>query len=190
MKWRVQLDRIRVSGVSESPVHFLFKAGQDKQVVLEVGSFQDVRPGNVELVVELILDQPDTQLRLFVTSITHPGQQHNIKTIQRHTAANTVSSVTVRSVVYQNACHTYHATITLEPGSFNADAQQENKIIVLGDYAPVVSEPTLHITHNDVRCGHGTAIGQLDQEQLLALQLRGIESKKAETILLEAFLKN
>lgn len=188
MKWRVQLDKIIIQGVSEDPVRSIFKAGQQKQIHVQIGSFEDVRPGTLEIVLELSLDIPNTQLDLFVTSITHPGQQHNIKTIQTHTAPETISCVTVRSIAYQDSVHAYHAMINLEPGSINASAQQENKIVVLGD-AQVISEPTLYITHNQVSCAHGTAVGQLDADQLLYLQLRGIENIEAESILLAGFVK-
>jgi Fe-S cluster assembly protein SufD len=52
----------------------------------------------------------------------------------------------------------------------------------------MASKPELEIFADDVVCGHGTTIGQIDQTQLFYLMARGVPRAEAERLLIEAFL--
>ena len=67
------------------------------------------------------------------------------------------------------------------------DAEQTNKNILLTSDAKVYSKPQLEIYADDVVCSHGSATGQIDEEQLFYMRQRGIAQKEARLILLNAF---
>ena len=50
------------------------------------------------------------------------------------------------------------------------------------------SIPALEVLTNDVRCTHGSAVGQVDQESLYYLQARGLSAVQAEQLLIASFL--
>ena len=50
------------------------------------------------------------------------------------------------------------------------------------------AKPQLEISNEDVKCSHGSTIGQLDENALFYLRARGIKEKMAKSILTEAFV--
>jgi Fe-S cluster assembly protein SufD len=59
--------------------------------------------------------------------------------------------------------------------------------LLLSPTAQMNNKPELEIFADDVVCGHGATVGQLDPEQVFYLQARGIPRPEAEAMLLEAF---
>ena len=61
--------------------------------------------------------------------------------------------------------------------------------LLLSNDAEIDAKPELEIYADEVSCAHGATIGQLDEEQLLYLQTRGIDRVQAISLLTEGFLK-
>lgn len=192
MKWRVLLVKtIIVSASTDKQIIHTITAEKDeeKKIHFVIGSKHETEAGSLDLVIIINLEHQRSAVSVTGTIITQTGQNHSIKTVQNHTGKNTQSSVNLRALVFDNAVHNYQAIIGLKKGSIQAEAFQENKIIAL-ENARITSEPTLQIEHNQVHCGHGTAISQLDQDYLIYCQMRGLPYKQAETILIEGFLSS
>jgi Fe-S cluster assembly protein SufD len=74
-------------------------------------------------------------------------------------------------------------------GAANADANQEDRNLLLSPHAKADSDPVLEIlTHNIIRASHGATAGPVDEEQLFYLESRGIPHDQAEDLLVHAFL--
>jgi Fe-S cluster assembly protein SufD len=58
---------------------------------------------------------------------------------------------------------------------------------LLSDEATINSNPQLEIFADDVKCTHGAAVGQLDEEAMFYLQARGLTRIEARDMLLHAF---
>jgi len=61
---------------------------------------------------------------------------------------------------------------------------------LIGDEASVNSKPELEIYADDVKCSHGSTIGQLDEEAIFYLQSRGISENTARRLVLTAFMQD
>jgi Fe-S cluster assembly protein SufD len=81
----------------------------------------------------------------------------------------------------------FHGTIVVRPGAQKTDAMQTNKNLLLSSEALVDSTPALEIFADDVKCKHGSTIGQLDAHALFYLRSRGIAEREARAILTYAF---
>jgi Fe-S cluster assembly protein SufD len=57
----------------------------------------------------------------------------------------------------------------------------------LTDDAQVSTKPQLEIFADDVKCTHGAAIGQLDEDALFYLRARGVDETAARIMLIHAF---
>jgi Fe-S cluster assembly protein SufD len=57
----------------------------------------------------------------------------------------------------------------------------------LSDDALAHSNPQLEILADDVRCTHGSTVGQLDDDALFYLRSRGLDRETAESMLVFAF---
>ena len=66
-------------------------------------------------------------------------------------------------------------------------SKQTNKNLLLSPEAWINTKPQLEIYNNDVKCGHGSTIGRLDEEALFYLRCRGIGLEQARSLLTYAF---
>jgi Fe-S cluster assembly protein SufD len=67
------------------------------------------------------------------------------------------------------------------------DAQLANDNLMLSRAAEVDTKPQLEIFADDVKCSHGTTVGEIDGDMLFYLQSRGIPQDRARQMLCEAF---
>ncbi len=81
----------------------------------------------------------------------------------------------------------FNGRILVRPDAQKTDAKQTNRALLLSDDAQVNSNPQLEIFADDVKCTHGAAVGQLDEDALFYLQARGLPPDQARDLLLHAF---
>lgn len=67
------------------------------------------------------------------------------------------------------------------------DAMQTNKNLLLSNEARVDTKPQLEILADDVKCAHGAAVGQIDEDELFYLKARGIHPDLARNLLTYGF---
>ena len=66
---------------------------------------------------------------------------------------------------------------------------QTNKNLLLSDRAEADTRPRLEIYADDVKCTHGAAVGQLDEDAVFYLRSRGIDEQAARRVLVDAFIQ-
>jgi Fe-S cluster assembly protein SufD len=81
----------------------------------------------------------------------------------------------------------FNGKIIVRPDAQKTDAKQTNKALLLTDDAQINTKPQLEIFADDVKCTHGAAIGQLDEDQMFYLRARGISEIDARNLLIHAF---
>ena len=81
----------------------------------------------------------------------------------------------------------FNGRIIVQLDAQKTDAKQTNRALLLSDEATINSNPQLEIFADDVKCTHGAAVGQLDEEALFYLQARGLTRADARDMLLHAF---
>ena len=81
----------------------------------------------------------------------------------------------------------FSGRIYVHRGAQKTDAKQTNRNLLLSDEALCNSHPQLEIFADDVRCTHGSTVGQLDREAVFYLRSRGIGEEAARSLLTYAF---
>ena len=81
----------------------------------------------------------------------------------------------------------FNGKIVVRPDAQKTDAKQTNRALLLSDTAQINTKPQLEIFADDVKCTHGAAIGQLDEEALFYLRARGLTATEARDMLIHAF---
>ena len=104
-----------------------------------------------------------------------------------HIVPETVSNTLYRGVYNDNSNGNFDGAIVVQPEAQKTVALQSTKSILLSENANSNAKPELKIWADDVKCSHGAAVGQLDDEALFYLQSRGVPYDKAKAILVEAF---
>jgi len=83
----------------------------------------------------------------------------------------------------------FNGLVKVRPDAQNTDSQQTNRNILLSKKALMISNPQLEIYADDVKCAHGSATGELDDEAIFYLRSRGIDQITAKSLLIEGFAK-
>jgi Fe-S cluster assembly protein SufD len=81
----------------------------------------------------------------------------------------------------------FNGKIIVRQDAQKTDAKQTNKAMLLSGDATINTKPQLEIFADDVKCTHGAAIGQLDEDQLFYLRARGLAEVDARSVLIHAF---
>jgi Fe-S cluster assembly protein SufD len=81
----------------------------------------------------------------------------------------------------------FRGRVMVRPDAQKTDATQSNRNLLLGPGAEIDTKPQLEIYADDVKCSHGSTIGQLDEDALFYLRSRGLGEREARELLVGAF---
>ena len=125
-------------------------------------------------------------------SVLGAGSMHLDHHIEiRHDAPETFSRLSWHSACGGDSKTVGTGMLKVMDGSKGADAAQIFHNLLLSDDAEADSIPELEVLeHEVVGCGHGTANGPLDDDQLFYLQARGLDPSEARSVLIAAFLNS
>ncbi len=104
-----------------------------------------------------------------------------------HAQPNCPSHEVYKGILSGQARAVFNGKIIVRPQAQKTNAKQTNKALLLSDDAQVNTKPQLEIFADDVKCTHGAAIGQLDEDALFYLRARGVAEADARHMLIEAF---
>lgn len=104
-----------------------------------------------------------------------------------HAVPETTSREFYKGIMDDAAHGVFTGKIVVAKGAQHTDADQQNKNLILSRKGLVDTTPQLEIFADDVKCAHGSTIGQIDPHQLFYLQSRGIPRERARLILTQAF---
>ncbi len=108
-------------------------------------------------------------------------------TVIDHAKAHCPSHEVYKGVLGGKARAVFNGKIFVRQDAQKTNAKQTNKALLLSDDAQINTKPQLEIFADDVKCTHGAAIGQLDEDALFYLRARGIGRREARDLLIRAF---
>lgn len=116
------------------------------------------------------------------------GTQHlDNRTVIDHVQPHCESAELYKGVLDDSARGVFDGLIIVRPGAVKTVSRQTNRNLLLSETAIVDSKPNLEIHNNDVKCNHGSTIGQIDEAALFYLRSRGIGEDEARSLLVFAF---
>jgi Fe-S cluster assembly protein SufD len=116
------------------------------------------------------------------------GNQHaDNHTVIDHLRPHCDSIELYKGILDQSARGIFDGKIIVRPDAQKTNSRQTNHNLLLSETAIVDSKPTLEIHNDDVKCNHGSTIGQLDEEALFYLRSRGLGEAEARGLLIHAF---
>ena len=117
------------------------------------------------------------------------GSQHgDITTVVRHAAPNCSSNQTIKNVLNGRSRGVFQGRIEVDRIAQKTDGYQMSQALLLSPTAEIDCKPQLEIYADDVKCSHGTTVGELDAGQLFYMRSRGVPEHEARAILVRAFL--
>ena len=114
-------------------------------------------------------------------------QQVDNHTFIDHATPNCTSRELYKGILDGRSRGIFYGKILVRQDAQKTSSKQTNKNLLLSNEAFVDSTPGLEILADDVRCNHGSTIGQLDENAVFYLRSRGIDEEAARSLLTYAF---
>lgn len=180
--YRVQDDSPDAVSVSTTEVKVASDAAYES-FVLATGA----GVGRNQIAVEL--GEPGASVRLDGACLGRHRQQLDTTTVIDHAAPNCASREAYRFILDDSAKGVFQGRVTVRKHAGGTDSHQSSKTLLLSGRAGVDAKPELEIYADDVRCGHGATVGEIDQDALFYLRSRGIPLDEARDLLIGAFIE-
>lgn len=105
-----------------------------------------------------------------------------------HLVENTTSVQIIRNVVTGRARGVFQGQIKVNKIAQKTDARMACNTLLLSDDAEFDAKPELEIFADDVACGHGATVTEINHDHLFYLMARGIPESEARGLLVKAFV--
>jgi len=116
------------------------------------------------------------------------GEQHvDNHTRIDHSVPNTTSEELYKGVLDGQSHAVFNGKVIVHKDAQKTDANQHNRNLLLSRGCELDTKPEMEIYADDVKSGHGSAVGQIDADQLFFLRSRGLDEVSARSLLTFAF---
>ena len=116
-------------------------------------------------------------------------QQHvDNNTLIVHKAPHCTSNELYKYVLDDQAVGAFAGRVLVEHGAQKTTSQMTNQNLTATREAHMFTQPMLEIYADDVKCAHGSTVGQLNDAALFYMRQRGISLEEAKLLLQNAFI--
>ena len=137
--------------------------------------------------LNVALDGENVESHLYGLYLAGGHQLVDNHTIVDHRKPHCQSNELYKGVMKDEATGVFNGKIFVRKDAQKTNAFQQNNNLVLGQKAVVDSKPQLEIFADDVKCSHGSTVGQFNPDAMFYLKSRGIGDEKAKALLIHAF---
>ncbi len=109
-------------------------------------------------------------------------------TLIDHQAGHCTSRELYKYVLDDSAVGAFAGRILVRPGAQKTVSQETNANLCSARSARMYTQPMLEIYADDVKCSHGSTVGQIDDAALFYMRQRGISEQEARLLLKSAFI--
>lgn len=120
--------------------------------------------------------------------IADKDQHVDNNTLIDHKVGHCTSNELYKYVLDENAVGAFAGKVLVRHGAQHTTSQETNQNLCTTKTARMFTQPMLEIYADDVKCAHGSTVGQLNDAALFYMQQRGISKKEAKLLLEFAFI--
>jgi Fe-S cluster assembly protein SufD len=137
--------------------------------------------------ISVVMNREGAECRVDGLYVVGNNQHSDTHSVIDHKQPNCNSHQLYKGILDGNGRAVFNGKIFVREGAQKTDAMQTNKNLLLSPHARVDTKPQLEIYADDVKCAHGAAVGQIDQEELFYLATRGINPQLGKSLLTYGF---
>ncbi len=126
-------------------------------------------------------------IRMRGVNLIDRDQHIDITTSLNHVVAHTTATEVFRNVVF-GGHGVFQGMIRVARGAQKTDSKLACNTLLLSDDGDFSAKPELEIFADDVLCGHGATVAEIDANHLFYLMSRGIPEPQARALLIRAFV--
>ncbi|WP_336327839.1 Fe-S cluster assembly protein SufD [Halovenus sp. HT40] len=117
----------------------------------------------------------------------HEDQHIDIASRVWHEAEHTTADLVTRGVLDDEARSVYEGVQDVGTEAWDTNSYQRENTLMLSDDSEADASPKLIINNHDTEASHSATVGQVDSEDLLYMNSRGIGKEQATNMLVEGF---
>jgi Fe-S cluster assembly protein SufD len=137
--------------------------------------------------VSVVMDQEGAECWVDGLYVAGANQHTDTHSVIDHKQPHCNSHQLYKGILDGNARAVFNGKIFVREGAQKTDAMQTNKNLLLSAQARIDTKPQLEIYADDVKCAHGAAVGQIDEEELFYLETRGLNPELGRSLLTYGF---
>ena len=138
--------------------------------------------------VDLSLSGEGSECVLNGCVIADKEQHVDNNTVIDHKVAHCTSSQLYKYVLDEKATGAFAGRVLVRHGAQKTSSEMRNQNICATREARMFTQPMLEIYADDVKCSHGSTVGQLNDAAMFYMRQRGISEKEAKLLLEFAFV--
>lgn len=175
-----------VEADTPSPLH------QHRIILRENATFEhlDLLLGNEDSSWNVTFMGERSRAHIYGVHGVSSGRTARSHVVMNHAAPRCKSYQYFKCVAAEGGTSQFRSRVIVRENATDSDAHQTNRNLLLGNGSHCVSEPELEIYTDAVKCSHGSTTGRLDDSALFYLRSRGIDEKRARTMLVQAFARD
>ena len=120
--------------------------------------------------------------------IADKKQHVDNNTLINHKVSHCTSNELYKYVLDDKAVGAFAGRVLVEHGAQKTTSQMTNQNLTATKEARMFTQPMLEIYADDVKCAHGSTVGQLNDAALFYMRQRGISLSEAKVLLQNAFI--
>ena len=120
--------------------------------------------------------------------IADKHQHVDNNTLITHKVPHCTSNELYKYVLDDKAVGAFAGRVLVEHGAQKTTSQMTNQNLTASKEARMYTQPMLEIYADDVKCAHGSTVGQLNDAALFYMRQRGISLEEAKVLLQNAFI--
>ncbi|RYD98919.1 MAG: Fe-S cluster assembly protein SufD [Sphingobacteriales bacterium] len=163
------------------------EAAQQKHANYSNYTFTLPGAGFVRNNLALHLNDEDIESHLYGLYLTADSQLVDNHTEVHHKMPRGESNQLYKGIIMDKSKAVFNGKIFVYEDAQKTNAFQQSNNVLFSEQATVNAKPQLEIFADDVKCSHGTTIGQLNKEALFYLKSRGIGETQAKQLMVKAF---
>lgn len=133
-------------------------------------------------------DGEDAKLNLSGAFLGRGGDHIDTTLVVDHVVPGCESRELFKGILDGHARGIFQGKIVVQQAAQKTDGKQMAQAMMLSPDAEFDSKPELEIFADDVACGHGSTVAEIDEEMLFYCRSRGIPEEKARVLLTESFI--
>ena len=137
--------------------------------------------------IEVVLDGEGAETNINGLAIGDRKQHIDNRTLVEHKKGHCTSNELYKYILDEESTGVFAGKMLIQTDAQQTVSQQTNRNLCLTSCAHMYAQPQLEIYADDVKCSHGSTVGQLDENALFYMQQRGIPADEARHLLMYAF---
>ena len=138
--------------------------------------------------INVAVEGENSELNVLGVNLVGGTSHVDVTTKMIHSVEDTASTQLYRNVATNRGHGVFQGQIKVARAAQRTDAKMSCNTLLLSDEAEFSAKPELEIFADDVLCGHGATVTDIDDDHLFYLNARGIPEKQARALLIKAFV--